>query len=1493
MMPADKPYTGLEIAVIGMSGLFPGGNDHREFWQNLKEGRESIRFLSDEELRANGVPDTYINDAFYIRSAGGRVENKDLFDHYFFGYTPEEAALMDPQTRIFHQVCWGALEDAGYAAGAERFKIGLFAGAAANTNWQLYVYGRQQSGTFDPHYLTMLTSPNFIPTLVAYKLNLRGPAVFVDSACSTSLTAVHLACRSLLTKECNIALAGGIAIQTARQTGYFYQEGRVLSKDGHCRTFDAAASGTATGEGAGIVVLKRLNDAIRDGDHIYAIIRATSVNNDGSRKAGYTAPGVKGQVDCILMAQKLASATPESITYVEAHGTGTRLGDPIEVEALNAAFGYSRDHRCALGSVKTNIGHLDTAAGVAGLIKAVLSLKYRQLPASLHYRESTPGIDFSSGPFYVNTELREWEGARPLRAGVSSFGIGGTNAHAVLEEAPLAEAGVEGRRWKLLVLSGRTAESVERYVVELRDFVEREKETDLWDLCYTLQVGRRELGYRRFEVFRDGEELLRQLSGGGVAERAGECRGEVVFMFPGQGSQYAKMGLGLYESEGVFREQLDRGFSVLRELTGEDYKGIWLGEVEGINGTQYAQPLLWLVGYGLAKLMGSMGIEGSYMIGHSIGEYVAASLSGVWDFEDALRVVVKRGSLMSGVGAGVMLGVGLSEGEVSGYLGEGLWLAAVNGPQQVVLSGWGSRVGEVEKELSERGIVCRRLHTSHAFHSGMQDEILGAYGSALREIGFGELKRPFISNVTGDFISKEAAVSAEYWVRHLREPVRYSAGVERLLGLGREPVFLELGAGHSLSGLVRQQAGGGGIQVENLIRSVREEGEDGQYLGRRLGRLWSRGLTIDWGGYYGRERRRRISLPTYCFEPVSYPAEVDPFEKLLPIGNFLVGQAENKELKDWLYFPCWRRTVPPPIGMERRSYLYFSTKPGFSLPLREVLESRHHDVVEVIATESYTRYSGHQYSINPAIADHYRQLLADQAGEGKPVTDIIYAWGIDTDRSRISLSEENRELNRTYFGLAYLIRALLQENLLKGKRIAVLTKDLYRVIGNEQVNCVQSLLLGLVNAMPQEYSLTCFQIDISAGDVDSGGADRLADEILGNDGGRDRIVALRNGQRWLQDYQKNPYPIQAGSGSIHEGGVYLITGGLGNLGRTIASYLLCEYHATLILTGRKEWAMLDEDTLNAYHRLAGMGGNVHYYCSDIADAVALERTVCEVEGWAGRISGVIHAAGITDDHYFEPVAEITAAKALPLLAPKVAGLLNIYRVFRERQPDFVWISSSLSAVLGGLGFAAYSSANCFMDHFLISLSGELPTWRCVDLGGIAFSEQEVRKEGRQGRSRLLPEEIGVLLEWSLMVKGNPVIIQSVEELSARLRRGYEIKKEAYLDDPGVTGPAPEKAARPGLSTGYVASSTVTESRLTVIYEKFFGIAGIGIKDNFFELGGDSLRGMMLLKRIRQEFDADITLSDFLMNPAIGLLAEKIDERTWLKTDAGFSNELVI
>jgi acyl transferase domain-containing protein/acyl carrier protein len=1492
-MPAmknEQAYTGLEIAITGISCRFPGASGWREFWANLVNGIESI----DVD---NGVNDLAQENGFVRAKAV--IKDKELFDYSFFEYSPAEAKLLNPVHRVFHQCVWEALEDAGYNPEQIKGPVGLFAGAGDDLNWKIYSSLKNKEDEVDDFTLHLINNKDYLASLVAYKLNFKGPAFVVNTACSTSLVAVSLACKSLLLGESRIALAGGITISTKKQEGYQYQEGMIYSADGHCRAFDELASGTISSEGAGVVVLKRLSEAIKDGDHIYAVIKGTAVNNDGNQKVGYTAPGVDGQAACIKRAMIFAKADPESISYVEAHGTGTRLGDPIEIEALNQAFNYNKGHQCAVGSVKTNIGHTDAAAGVAGLIKTALALKYKKIPPSLHFSTANPDINFSGGPFYISNKLAEWKRKdnAPLRAGVSSFGIGGTNAHAILEEAPEVLQTDAGQTVKLLTLSARTQRSLKQYAAQFRQFLEEEATADPDDLAYTIQTGRKNFAYRLPLVYTDIPDLQQQLksiTSRPVLVRKATESAQVVFLFPGQGSQYAGMCRELYESVPVFRKGMDEGFAIIQEITGQDFRDILFPAVPGderIKETKYTQPLLFITGYSLAQWLLMAGIQPHYMTGHSIGEYVAACISGVFSYPDALRLVIKRGALMNSLPPGSMLSLGLTAAEAGKYISDTISLAAVNAPEQVVLSGDMVLVEALEEQLKNEGVEYVKLRTSHAFHSAMQDSILDAYREELSKVTLNKPAIPFISNLTGNIIKEEEAVSPAYWVSHLRHTVQFSAGIQTLLSNTEPHVFIEVGAGHSLSGLLKQHINEQHqILCVNMVRSSRENVSDLRYLLSSFGQLWGHGLNIDWKKLYEGQKRNRLPLPVYCFEPVRYPAEVDPLESLKVTGT--KKKTERGTIKDWLYYPSWKRTqlYSYPEAKKTKTFLLFCTGNKLSKTVGDELLLAGAKVITVLPAKNYKRLSRFRYTLDPMASEGFKQLVDDISDE--PVTDIIYAWGMLAADSRLKPLEENRDFNLVFLCMVKLVQALLSEKLLSDKSIIILTDRLHRVTGAERNSPVQSLLLGLVNILPQEYSVSCCNIDADNRVVSTDPVKGLVNELLSQRKKEDRIVAFRNGQRWVKDYERNTQLTVSNNRALKKGGLYLITGGLGDVGYILADHLIKTYDAKVMLTGRRSVEQqgnmvpiaslvltLKEEGRKRLGNLQQQSKDVRYFAADISNRAEMKAIVASIELEYGPIDGVIHTAGLVDHRYFELVEDMTIDNINALLLPKINGIRNLYELFGKRRMDFVWITSSIAAELGGLGYGAYSAANLYMDHFLQAGAENLPAWKCVGLAELVFTKEESNVW-----NALNPADIISLFECTCTITGVPVIYQTIEDLNERIFKTYQVKKEQYLDEEPASVET-EAQDRPDLSSGYVAAETDTQRKLQTVFISFFGIKMIGIEDNFFELGGDSLKAMILLKRIQKEFSVRLTLNEFFVKRNIREIAACIDEISLLFTDS--------
>jgi len=883
------------IAIIGMAGRFPGAKNINEFWENLKNGVESITFFSDEELLSAGIEATIFNQPNYVK-AKGALDEVAGFDAAFFGLTPFDAQITDPQQRLFLECAWEALEHAGYDPKTYAGEIGVYGSVGGISTYfaKNLSVNPEMMETVGDYTMMLGNDKDFLCTRVAYKLNLSGPAVTVQTACSSSLVAVVMACQSLSHYQCDMALVGGAAISLPAKAGYLYQEGMILSNDGHCRAFDAKAKGTVPGNGVGMVVLKRLEDALAEGDCIHAVIKGSHINNDASAKMSYTAPSVSGQAKVIEEALAMADIDPETVTYVEAHGTGTSLGDPIEIAALTQAFNTERQNYCAIGSVKTNLGHLDSAAGIVNLIAAVLALKHQLMPPSLHFETPNPEIDFANSPFFVNTTLSEWQtDGFPRRAGVSAFGVGGTNAHVVLEEAPLVAQSEKSRAWQLLVLSAKTESALETATRQLVEHLKQHPDLNLADVAYTYQVGRQAFTHRRMLVCQTLEGAVTTLEGqrqSGEEFKALTARVDqkktpsVVFMFSGQGSQYVNMGLELYQTESIFREQVDYCAQYLKPHLNLDlrtvlYPNSGQNENQPINQTALSQPALFVIEYALAQLWMSWGIQPAAMIGHSIGEYVAACLAGVLTLYEALVLVAARGRLMQSVPHGTMLAVPMTETEIRPLLNNKIDLAVINISSQSVVSGPIEAVEQFAAQLlADQGVECKSLHTSHAFHSAMMSPILPSFLEDVQKVQLQPPKVPYLSNVTGSWIKAEEATAPNYWVKHLRQTVRFADGLQALFTESKN-ILLEVGPGRTLSTFAKRHPDKvAGQVVLTSLRHPKDELSDNGFLLNTLGQLWLAGVVVNWSEFYGEEQRQRLPLPTYPFEHQRYWIEA-PKEK--------------------------------------------------------------------------------------------------------------------------------------------------------------------------------------------------------------------------------------------------------------------------------------------------------------------------------------------------------------------------------------------------------------------------------------------------------------------------------------------------------------------------------------------------------------------------------------------------------------------------------------
>jgi acyl transferase domain-containing protein/acyl carrier protein len=1502
----NKMQTGMEIAVIGMALRFPGAQNIDEFWNNIKNSIESISFFSDDELEKAGVDKELINNPNYVK-AGGCFKDKETFDASFFGYSSIESELMNPQIRIFHECAWEALENAGYNPAVYDGRIGLYAGASSGFYWQALSHFTGKSRDFGSFASSLLIDQDFLCSRVSYNFNLKGASSFVQTACSTSLVAIHHACRALLTGESEMVLAGGASISSAPQQGYSWQEGMILSQDGHCRAFAGNASGTIGGEGAGIVVLKRLKTALEDRDHIYAIIKGTAINNDGSRKVGFTAPSVEAQAEVICIAQRMARIAPETITYIEAHGTGTALGDSVEIEALKLAFNTEKKNYCDIGSVKTNIGHLDAAAGVAGFIKTVLSLKYKQIPPSLNFETPNPKIDFKNSPFCVNTTLKKWDGNKyPLRAGVSSFGIGGTNAHVVLEESPVIDhsslVNSKCRDYQLIVLSAKTESALNKMTENLAGYFKGNQGINLADAAYTLQLGRKAFRCRRMLVCSDVKKAIEGLSKQESLNvrsyflNKDEKDKQVVFMFSGQGTQYVNMGLELYQTESVFRGEMDRCFEILESLMDYNIKEILYpgrGEVSSptgespaacnlnlspdINQTWIAQPLLFVFEYALAKLLSHWGVEPYAMIGHSIGEYVAACLSGVFSLENALKLVVLRGKLMQGMTSGAMLGVSASAEELKPLLNDEISLAAVNAPGMCVVSGSHQAVDTFENQLKEKEYKSRCLHTSHAFHSKMMEPILGEYEKQVRQINRNKPGIPYISNVTGQWITVEQALNPGYWAVHIRSTVRFSDGIKELLKK-ENSIFVELGPGHSLSAFLKKHTDEKKEHPTfNLVRHPRENISDEAYLLNKIGHLWLHGKRINCEQFYREEKRNRISLPTYPFERKRFWIEGDL--RNTP-QNALAEKSRDtrKELSDWFYLPSWKRSRLPAYKTETKAvhsgYLVFINDCSLTSQLVKQLEQIGGNTIVVKTGTAFVKGNEDTYTINPGKKNDYVLLLKDLWRQDRNPRYIIHLWGVtDQGNEKSDIESVTRELELGFYSQLYLAQAIREQSLNNEFQITVISNNIQDVTGEEMLCPGKSTVLGAVKVIPQEFQQISYSgIDIVLPKPGSWQENRLAarlvTEILGKS--PDPIVAYRNNRRWVQTFEQVRLDERIeGSLKLREKGVYLVTGGLGGIGLVLSQYLSKRFKARMILTGgspflqRREWEnwLLTHDEENPISRkirklqtIEKMGGEVMVIPADVTNQQEMEDVICQAKERFGTLHGVIHAAGATRENAnLCAVEEVSKNHCQEQFAPGIYGLLVLEKILKDKDLDFCLLMSSLSSILGGLGSVAYSAASSFMDAFV---RNHTPVgshrWITINWDEWQLEDQEHQDSPGKALSKkfnIMPgegeEAMRRILSWN---EENQVVV-STRDLQARIDRAIKLTSSRHL--PPEIEESMVQQPRPDLGNPYIIPGSRLEQSIAGILQKHLGIEKVGRNDNFFDLGITSLDVIQINNKLRE------------------------------------------
>jgi acyl transferase domain-containing protein/SAM-dependent methyltransferase len=1471
------------IAIIGMRGRFPGADELDQYWANLAGGVESIATLSVEDVLFSGVPDEVARLPGYVRAAPV-LDSVNEFDAEFFGFSARDASLTDPQHRLFLETSWEALEDAGYDPSTYGGAIGVFGGCEQSTYlYQLYT-NRDRLGYLDGMQLMVTNDKDHLCTQVSYRLNLRGPSVVVQTTCSTSLVAVSLACESLQAGRCDLALAGGVTVRVPQRGGYLYLPGSILSPDGHCRPFDSEAQGTIVGSGVGIVVLKRLAAALDDGDNVRAVILGVGINNDGSDKAGYTAPSFRGQAGAVRTALATAGISPESMGYIEAHGTGTILGDPIELSALIDVFREQTDRTgfCAIGSVKSNFGHLSCAAGVAGLIKIVLMLERGAIPPTVHYRAPNPAIDFAASPFYVTTHLHSWErNGGPRRAGVSAFGIGGTNAHLIVEEAPPNRPRRGRRSPQLITLSARSVESLDRVTERLAAHLEAHPELDLADVAFTLHVGRRAFPYRRALVTRCNDRadtIIGCRDPGRLVGGVATAPRPVVFMFPGQGSQYPGMAAGLYATEPIVRRAVDRCARLLEPYLGTDLRRLLFPKgqerdraADELMNTQWAQPALFTVEYALGLLWRSWGIEPAAMIGHSVGEYVAATFAGVMSLADALPLIARRGQLIASMPRGSMLAVMAEPDSLGRFVDGEVSLAAVNAPGYSVLSGPDAAIDRAEALLTAESVAVRRLHTSHAFHSSMMEPILQQFEDQVRFVRLSKPALPVVSTCSGQFADGMLA-EPRYWSDQLRSAVRFADAL-RAVGaenspVEKHPIFLEVGPGRALStfaGLTVKNGGPDPLCMASLP-GPGDERSDTDTLFNSLARLWTSGAAVDWDAFHVWERRRRVALPTYPFERRSY--------WIGPLPNAV--SLEARDTSSWFYRPSWQET--PPIGLvaaelSGRRIIVFDEEAGLARAIVERLDAAEAWPIVVRRGNRFEHPYDSLFVIDPAQPEHFAQLAAEVCAHESRLAGVIDCWSsAPSDRTNIDVAGVE-----TCLAPMRLASALSRQLVMRPLPMLLVARGTAKIDPSDQLDPLRAMGIGVAKVLPQEHpGLRLAHLDVDADD-------RIVEQILAElaHSAPEPVVALRDGRRLIETYEPVVVDLIGAPLGWPDRPVVFITGGLGHIGLSLAEQIFARLRARLVLLGRSAlpppelWAEKADDpqtpadlrpTLRRLGKIRGDRDEIIVVNADLNHGDQVTAAVNRVLARFGHIDVVIHGAGRVDAAAFAPAAETGPTVLEAQFSPKLRGLINLMEAMRGHEPRQWILHSSISSVLGGLGLAAYAGVNAVLDTLAVAGGAG---W--LSIGWDAWDNaMEAHSEGMPAPIRP-PEGADAFLRLLSVEMGSRALVV-VNDLAARIRAW--VRRDG--DDPRRQGAKAARHPRPNLSVPYEEPTTDTERRLAEIWSAQLGIDPVGIHDRFLDLGGHSLLAVQVASEIRDAFQVELPVLQLFQAPTVGQLAAIVD-----------------
>jgi amino acid adenylation domain-containing protein len=1480
-----------DIAIIGISCRFPKANSIEEFWDNICQGRNCLDRFTEEELTQTK---TKLQQENFV-PVRGILSDIEQFDANFFGFNPMDASIADPQHRLFLECAWEALEHASVVPSQMDTKtISVFAGMTDSTYLHENLLKNGWTGKeLDRFQQRIASSLGMLSTQVSYRLNLKGRSLNINTACSTGLVTVAQACQELMMGTSDVALAGAVSIVVPQANGYIPQQGGIESPDGECRPFEQHANGTVFSNGVGVIILKRLEDALIDNNTIYAVIKGVGVNNDGSDKLGYTAPSVQGQIACIREALTQARIKADKVGYVEAHGTATALGDVVEVEALSTVYREQTDNKqyCALGSVKGNIGHTDAAAGMAGLIKAVLCLYNKKIPPMLHFKEPNPDINFEASPFFINAQLIDWKKNSTKRyAGVSAFGVGGTNAHMVLGEYVQEQSSAETGGEYLMVLSAKTETALQQSREKLTQFLENPNKSsslNLTDIAYTLQTGREAFQWRCYSSGHTREEIIKNLPLSKMSLLNDNIHYNVIFMFPGQGMQYHQMASQLMKKIPFFSSSVRQGVRLATTHLGINLLDIINNPAdERLNQTQYAQPALFIIEYALANLLIHYGLKPNSMIGHSIGEYVAACLAGVFSFEEAITLVCQRGLLMAGVSAGKMLAVECTKAELIPYLNQ-TDLALHNATNHCVVSGNASDINQLTQSLLKAGKSCRKLNVSHAFHSRSMEEIQKPFKALFSNITLSAPKIPIISNVTGTWLSAQEATDPEYWYKHLRQTVQLCIGLETLLE-DQHLFFIEVGPGQSLNVFLKEVAHQQKKKIIsiNTLPAGRSQKSEINELVNSIGLAWQHGIKLTWPALYGNMQPRHVPLPTYSFQKQRYWIEPDQ-------EGF-----SRQDITPRLYKPVWshQKAYIKPITLSsallaEHSWIIFKDEIGLGEQLISLLEKNSIRPIVVTFNKTYAEKDKINFQIDPSDKDHYIKFIQSIKNNVKdPI--ILHLASYSNSFNPLPSSEEiDKQLELGFYSLLYLTQAYIDEiGSEVSLKIGVITTGTQQLLGTEEINPINASLNGACRVIMQENeALKLKLIDLNSLEQPQTNINLLSkimDVCLHESWNEASLITpYRNGYQWHLMYSvAKPQPERMKH--LKDNGVYLLTGGIGGIALSCCEAIVKTISTpTFILLSRREiplemeWEeILKEPNHQFYEKtkkmreLQTLGAKFLFYQVDITKFELLDAVVCQCVNNYGKINGLIHAAGVSNAELIQVKTKMTAHH---VFLPKIHGTYNLIRALKNLSLDFVVLKSSLAALLGGFGHIDYCAANACLDSFVTS-----------DL--FSFSSFVVSINWNTWRDVGIAAEAAIKGEATFLGRGNDISPKQGQELFLEVLQGNEshvaisnvnLNVDTLVHNPIIpssTLPA-IKIARQDLNvaTNYLAPTNETESKLARLWQDMLGIEEIGINDDFFALGGHSLKALSVIETINKTFNCTLPATQIYRNPTIKQLCSTI------------------